>query len=122
VEEKLAKLIAAGTSVCGASAVVAANAIVGGKEEDVTYAVGCVTIFGTFAMFLYPCLPELLHLNTREFGLWTGSSRSRNCPGSCSIVSTGAGRGRNGNDKLSRVMMLAPLVLAMDLPSRRDAT
>ena len=33
VEEKLAKLIAAGNSVCGASAVVAANAVVDGKEE-----------------------------------------------------------------------------------------
>jgi uncharacterized integral membrane protein (TIGR00698 family) len=49
VDQKLAKLIAAGNG--GASAVVAANAVVGGKEEDVTYAVACVTIFGTIAMF-----------------------------------------------------------------------
>jgi uncharacterized membrane protein YadS len=99
VEEKLAKLIAAGTSVCGASAVVAANAVVGGKEEDVTYAVACVTIFGTIAMFLYPFLPELLHLNCSRVRTLDRLLRSRNCPGSCSIVSTGASRGRNGHDR-----------------------
>ena len=122
VEETLAKLIAAGTSVCGASAVVAANAIVGAKEEDVTYAVACVTIFGTFAMFLYPFLPELLHLNAREFGLWTGSSVHEIAQVAAASFQQGQVAGEMGTiAKLSRVMMLAPLVLAMDLLSRRDA-
>jgi uncharacterized integral membrane protein (TIGR00698 family) len=122
VEEKLAKLIAAGTSVCGASAVVAANAVVGGKEEDVTYAVASVTIFGTIAMFLYPFLPELLHLNAREFGLWTGSSVHEIAQVAAASFQQGRVAGEMGTiAKLCRVMMLAPLVLAMDLLSRRDA-
>ncbi|WP_275200620.1 YeiH family protein [Bradyrhizobium sp. CSA207] len=122
VEEKLAKLIAAGTSVCGASAVVAANAVVGGKEEDVTYAVACVTIFGTIAMFLFPFLPALLHLDAREFGLWTGSSVHEVAQVVAASFQQGQVAGEMGTiAKLSRVMMLAPLVLAMDLLSRRDA-
>jgi len=122
VEEKLARLIAAGTSVCGASAVVAANAVVGGKEEDVTYAVACVTIFGTIAMFLFPFLPELLYLNAREFGLWTGSSVHEVAQVVAASFQQGQVAGEMGTiAKLSRVMMLAPLVLAMDLLSRRDA-
>jgi uncharacterized integral membrane protein (TIGR00698 family) len=121
VEEKLAKLIAAGTSVCGASAVVAANAVVGGKEEDVTYAVACVTIFGTIAMFLFPFLPELLNLNAREFGLWTGSSVHEVAQVVAASFQQGQVAGEMGTiAKLSRIMMLAPLVLAMDMLSRRD--
>jgi uncharacterized integral membrane protein (TIGR00698 family) len=120
VEEKLAKLIGAGTSVCGASAVVAANAVVGGKEEDVTYAVACVTIFGTIAMFLYPLLASLMHLNAREFGLWTGSSIHEIAQVVAASFHEGQVAGEIGTvAKLSRVMMLAPLVVAMDLLSRR---
>ena len=122
VEEKLAKLIAAGTSVCGASAVVAANAVVGGKEEDVAYAVACVTIFGTIAMFLYPFLPELLHLTAHEFGLWTGSSIHEIAQVVAASFHQGQVAGEMGTvAKLSRVMMLAPLVVAIDLLSRRTS-
>ncbi|MBR1130835.1 YeiH family protein [Bradyrhizobium iriomotense] len=119
VEEKLAKLIAAGTCVCGASAVVAANAVLRGKEEDVTYAVASVTIFGTVAMLLFPLLPQLLHLNAREFGLWTGSSVHEVAQVVAASFQHGQIAGEMGTiAKLSRVMMLAPLVLAMGLLSR----
>ncbi|UVO40366.1 putative sulfate exporter family transporter [Bradyrhizobium arachidis] len=122
VEEKLAKLIAAGTCVCGASSVVAANAVVGGKEEDVTYAVACVTIFGTIAMLLFPLLPDLLQLNAREFGLWTGSSVHEIAQVVAASFQYGQIAGEMGTvAKLSRVMMLAPLVLAIGLLPRSGA-
>lgn len=43
VERRLAELIAAGTSICGASAVIATNTVTRGSDEDVAYAVACVT-------------------------------------------------------------------------------
>ncbi|HSS12324.1 MAG TPA: putative sulfate exporter family transporter, partial [Rhizomicrobium sp.] len=49
VDRKLTELIAAGTSICGASAVVAVNTVTRAKDEDVAYAVACVTIFGSIA-------------------------------------------------------------------------
>ena len=52
VDGKLSQLVAAGTSICGASAVIAANTAVDGSDEDVAYAVACVTVFGSLAMFL----------------------------------------------------------------------
>jgi uncharacterized integral membrane protein (TIGR00698 family) len=122
VDEKLAKLIAAGTSVCGASAVVAANTVVCGREEDVTYAVACVTIFGTIAMFLYPLFPELLHLSAREFGLWTGSSIHEIAQVVAASFDQGQVAGEMGTvAKLSRVMMLAPLVISLDLLCRAES-
>jgi uncharacterized membrane protein YadS len=42
VEPKLAQLIAAGTSICGASAVIAANTVANADDEDVAYAIACV--------------------------------------------------------------------------------
>jgi len=54
VEPKLALLIAAGTSICGASAVIATNAVTNAHDEDVAHAIACVTVFGSVAMFAYP--------------------------------------------------------------------
>jgi uncharacterized membrane protein YadS len=50
VEPKLAQLIAAGTSIRGASVVIATNA----HDEDVAYAIARVIVFGSAAMFAYP--------------------------------------------------------------------
>ncbi|MFX9097318.1 putative sulfate exporter family transporter, partial [Acinetobacter baumannii] len=47
VEKKLTELIAAGTSICGASAVIATNTVTNAGDEDVAYAVACVTVFGS---------------------------------------------------------------------------
>jgi uncharacterized integral membrane protein (TIGR00698 family) len=74
VERGVAELIAAGTSICGASAVIATNTVTRAADEDVAYAVACVTVFGSLSMFLYPALPGLLHLDAHHFGLWGGAS------------------------------------------------
>ena len=68
IDRKLAELIAAGTSICGASAVVATNSVTRASDEVVAYAVGCVTVFGSILMLLYPALQGLLQL-TPTFGL-----------------------------------------------------
>jgi uncharacterized membrane protein YadS len=49
VEPTLAQLIAAGMSICGASAVIANS-----HDEDVAYAIACVTVLGSAAMSGYP--------------------------------------------------------------------
>ena len=74
VDRRLSELIAAGTSICGASAVVAMNTVTGARDEEVAYAVACVTVFGSIAMFAYPLLPGLLNLDPRAYGLWAGAS------------------------------------------------
>ena len=50
VEPKLAQLIAAGTSICGGSAVMATNTVTNAHDEHVAYAVACLTVFGSVAM------------------------------------------------------------------------
>jgi uncharacterized integral membrane protein (TIGR00698 family) len=114
VEAKLSRLIAAGTSICGASAVIAANTAVDGKDEDVAYAIACVTVFGSIAMFAYPLAPALLGLDARAYGLWTGASIHE----IAQVVAAAFQNGKESGDfgtiaKLTRVMMLAPMVLAL---------
>lgn len=123
VEDNLAELIAAGTSICGASAVVAVNTVTEACDEDVAYAVACVTVFGTVAMFVYPMLPVLLHLAPRGFGLWTGASIHEVAQVVAAAFQDGKEAGEFGTiAKLARVGMLAPVVLGLAmLAARRPA-
>jgi uncharacterized integral membrane protein (TIGR00698 family) len=128
VERRLAELIAAGTSICGASAVIATNTVTRAPDEDVAYAVASVTVFGSLSMFLYPALPGLLHLDAHHFGLWSGASIHEIAQVVAATFQDGREAGEFGTiAKLSRVMLLAPLVLSLGViaawrPSTRGDT
>jgi uncharacterized integral membrane protein (TIGR00698 family) len=114
VDRKLASLIAAGTSICGASAVIATNTVVNARDEDVAYAVACVTVFGSIAMFAYPLLPALFGLDARAYGLWSGASIHEIAQVVAAAFQGGQQAGEFGTiAKLSRVMMLAPVVIGI---------
>lgn len=122
VDPKLAELIGAGTSICGASAVIATNTVTQGKDSDVAYAVACVTVFGSLAMLLYPLLPGVLHLSPRDFGLWSGASIHEIAQVVAASFQDGQAAGQFGTvAKLTRVMMLAPLVIGLGVLAARNA-
>jgi uncharacterized integral membrane protein (TIGR00698 family) len=119
VDRKLSQLIAAGTSICGASAVIATNTVTNAHDEDVAYAVACVTVFGSVAMFTYPLLPGLLHLDPHGFGLWSGASIHEIAQVVAAAFQDGQKAGEFGTiAKLSRVMLLAPMVIVLGLMAR----
>jgi len=51
---RLGTLIAVGTSVCGATAIVATAPAIGASDNEVSYSVACITLFGVIAMLVYP--------------------------------------------------------------------
>lgn len=51
---RLGTLVAVGTSICGATAIVATAPTIGAREDEVSYAVACITLFGIAAMLAYP--------------------------------------------------------------------
>lgn len=121
VDRKLAELIAAGTSICGASAVVATNDVTRASDEDVAYAVACVTVFGSASMLIYPVLQTLLQLAPHAFGLWAGASIHEVAQVVAAAFQNGADAGNFGTiSKLSRVMLLAPTVLALGWVALQD--
>ena len=75
ISDKLGTLIAAGTSICGVSAIVAVSPAIDANEEETTYAVGTITIFGILATIAYPYLTELvMHLPVTSAGFFLGTS------------------------------------------------
>jgi len=57
---RLGTLVAVGTAICGNSAIVAAGPAIGAKEDEISYAVGCVTLFGLSALLVYPFLSHAM--------------------------------------------------------------
>jgi uncharacterized integral membrane protein (TIGR00698 family) len=75
VSSRLGTLIAAGTAICGVSAIVATAPTIGAKEEETAYAISTITIFGLLATILYPYIAELvLRLNLGQAGIFLGTA------------------------------------------------
>lgn len=75
VDSRLGTLIASGTSICGVSAIVAVSPCIGAKEEETTYAISTITIFGLMVTLVYPYIIEIIfHFNQAQAGLFMGTA------------------------------------------------
>ncbi|MFH1651486.1 MAG: putative sulfate exporter family transporter [Chloroflexota bacterium] len=75
VSGRLSTLIAVGTGICGASAIVATAPGIEARDEEVTYAVANITVFGILALIAYPFIAQVLfHGDITLIGLFTGTS------------------------------------------------
>jgi uncharacterized integral membrane protein (TIGR00698 family) len=120
VDCKLAELIAAGTSICGASAVIATNTVTRARDEDVAYAVACVTVFGSISVILFPILANAMQLSAETYGLWTGATIHEVAQVVAAAFQGGEAAGQAGTvAKLTRVILLAPLILTLGLFAAR---
>lgn len=73
--DRLGTLIAIGTAICGNTAIVAVSPTMGAKEEETSYAVACITLFGIFAMLTYPFAAHwLFGGDPFKAGLFLGSA------------------------------------------------
>ena len=119
VADPLSQLIGAGTGICGASAIVAANQVVRAPQEDVAYALAIVTVFGTLSLLLYPALATPLGLDPRAYGLWAGASIHEVVQAVGAAAAGGPAAAEAGTiTKLARVVLLAPAILALGLWTR----
>ena len=120
VSDDLALLIGTGYSICGVSAVGAMNGVIEADEEEAAYAIGLVTLAGSLSILVLPLLGTLMGMSTTEFGTWVGGA----VHDVAQTVATAATRGEEGLAsaivvKLTRVALLAPLVVGVAL-TRRD--
>ena len=73
--QRLGTLIAVGTSICGVSAIVATTPAIDANEEETSYAITVITIFGLFATLVYPHLANyIFNGNPIMSGLFLGTS------------------------------------------------
>jgi uncharacterized integral membrane protein (TIGR00698 family) len=75
VPPRLGTLIAVGTAICGNSAIVATSPLIGAREDETSYAVGCITVFGLLALVAYPFLSHGLFAgDAGAAGLFLGTA------------------------------------------------
>src|SRR3954469_13808782 len=73
--KRLGTLIAVGTSICGVSAIVATAPIIEAEDDETSYAVACITIFGLIALITYPFLAHALFgANEKQAGIFLGTA------------------------------------------------
>jgi uncharacterized integral membrane protein (TIGR00698 family) len=120
LDRKTAMLIGAGSSICGAAAVMATEPVVRGRAEQVTVAVSTVVVFGTLAIFLYPAIYyftnryHLLAMSPSSYGIFAGSTIHE----VAQVVAAGRSISESAANtavitKMVRVMMLAPFLAAL---------
>lgn len=114
LDKQTAMLIGAGSSICGAAAVMATEPVVRGQAHKVSVAVATVVIFGTLGMFVYPLLYPHLGLSETAYGLYAGSTIHE----VAQVVVAGRSVSEQAAsfaviEKMLRVMMLAPFLVIL---------
>jgi uncharacterized integral membrane protein (TIGR00698 family) len=74
IEKKLAILLAAGTSICGASAIIATGSVIKSDEKDSAISVAVISVIGTIFMVLYPVAFHTFGMGKLIYSVWAGSS------------------------------------------------
>ncbi|KRE78561.1 YeiH family protein [Arthrobacter sp. Soil763] len=115
-------LIATGFAICGASAIGAMAAVRRIRQQDTVLPIALVTLCGTLAIGALPLLVGPLRLAPETFGAWAGAS----VHDVGQVVATAQTAGASALAvavvvKLTRVLLLAPMVAAAGLHHRRGA-
>ena len=71
---RLGTLLAAGTSICGVTAIVSMAPAIDADEREVAYAVANVVAFGLFGMLVYPYVAHSLLVRSETVGLFLGTA------------------------------------------------
>lgn len=111
VGEKMSVLLGVGTSICGASAIVAADSVVQAESEESAVSLGVITLWGTVGIFVLPLLGQALSMTQFAYGVWAGASLQE----MAQVVAGGAAMGDEASKvatvvKLARICLLAPVV------------
>ncbi len=116
MDRDTALLTSIGSGICGAAAVLGAEATIQSKPYKTAVAVATVVIFGTVSMFLYPIAYRsgIIPLSPNEMGIYAGSTLHE----VAHAVGAGNAMGPEISNvavivKMIRVMMLVPVLLVL---------
>jgi uncharacterized integral membrane protein (TIGR00698 family) len=71
---RLGTLIAVGTSICGITAIVATSPVIDADEDETSYAVATIALFGMITLFAYPFLAHLVFGDATQAGMFLGTA------------------------------------------------
>src|SRR5581483_7381155 len=113
VSKKSSFLIAAGTAICGGSAIAAVGPIAEASEEEMAISLGTAFILNSIALFLFPLIGLAFHMSQSQFGLWSALA----IHDTSSVVGATAKYGAvalavGTTVKLTRALWIVPLSIA----------
>ena len=122
VSKKSSFLIAAGTAICGGSAIAAVGPIAEANEEEMAVSLGAVFVLNSIALFLFPVVGLALHMSQSQFGLWSALA----IHDTSSVVGATARYGAialavGTTVKLARALWIVPLSVATAVTQKSKA-
>jgi uncharacterized integral membrane protein (TIGR00698 family) len=122
VDRQMSRLLAVGTSICGASAIAATAPIVGASSPLITSAICIIFIYNGIAALLFPLIGHAIGLAGTTFAVWAGTAVNDTSSVIAASVAFGpAVVAQAATVKLSRTLMIIPVTIVMSLLVVRDA-
>jgi uncharacterized integral membrane protein (TIGR00698 family) len=114
--KKLALLLSVGTTICGGTAIAIVAPIVRAPEDETSYAIGTISLWGLTAILIYPLIAHQLEVRDVAFGVFAGTAihSTPQVVGAGFLYSELAGHIATAV-KLIRNCFIAPVVLALVL-------
>lgn len=122
LDADLNTLIGVGTAICGASAIAAVSPVIRARGHAIAYAISTIFFFNIAAVLLFPMLGHALGLTQDQFGVFAGTAVND----TSSVVAAAATYGTAAANqavvvKLTRTLMIIPIVLALGAITNRIA-
>lgn len=117
----LSQLIAAGTAICGGSAIAAMAPVLKADHRQISVALGIVFLLNAMALFLFPPLGHYFGLSQSQFGIWSAIA----IHDTSSVVGAASRYGEEALQvattvKLARALWIIPLVLLFSVTHRSE--
>ena len=74
IDKRFTLLIAAGTSICGGTAMAAITPIIKAKPEDLAAGISIIFILNAFGIIFFPLIGQALNLSDLQFGAWAATA------------------------------------------------
>lgn len=109
MDRDTALLTSIGSAICGAAAVLGAEATMNTKPYKTAVAVSTVVIFGTLSMFLYPIAYRagILNLTPQQMGIFSGSTLHE--------VAHAVGAGNAMGEEIAKTAIIVKMIRVMML-------
>jgi len=114
INKKLSALVGIGSSICGASAIVAMGPVIEAEDEDIAISVTVISLLGAICVILFSMLSYIVPINDVQYGVWSGTSLQ----GVAHALAAAGARGDISMEtgtivKMARVALLAPVALVL---------
>ncbi len=116
VDNVLSRLMAAGTAICGGTAIATLSPILKARPDQLALALAIVFFLNMVALLTFPLVGQWLEMSQTQFGIWAALA----VHDTSSVVATAAVYGQEATDvattvKLGRTLWLIPVTLYFGL-------